>query len=444
MRSSAVLRWATLVAGAVLLLPACGGDDGGDDGDRAGDGGGDGGPVELTFWAWAPGIEQVVDLWNQQNPDIQVTVNQQDAGDALVTKVVTAIRAGSGAPDLMQAEYQALPTLVASDALADISGALGDDVAGEFPDGIWSQVTLGGDAVYAVPQDSGPMMFYYREDVFAELGIEVPTTWDEYADAARAVRAARPDAYLGTFSSGDPGWFAGLTQQAGASWWGIDGDAWSVAVDDEPARRVAEYWGGLVEEGVIDNKPMYTPEWNTALNDGTQVGWVSAIWAPGVLAGNAADTAGLWRMAPLPQWDENDPGTGTWGGSSTAVTSQSEHVEASVEFLTWLNTSEEAVTALVREGGLYPASQTYQETALAEPPEFFAGQPDFYDVAAQVTETVRPFTYGPNVNVAYNTYNDAFATAAEARTAQAFLDALAAIQEATVDDLVDSGFTVAE
>src|SRR5699024_2325578 len=44
-------------------------------------------PIELTFWTWAPGIEDVVDLWNQQNPDVQVVVSRQDAGDAAVTKI---------------------------------------------------------------------------------------------------------------------------------------------------------------------------------------------------------------------------------------------------------------------------------------------------------------------------------------------------------------------
>src|SRR5690625_6233854 len=56
-------------------------------------------PIELTFWTWAPGIEDVVDLWNQQNPDVQVVVSRQDAGDAAVTKLLTAVRAGNGAPE---------------------------------------------------------------------------------------------------------------------------------------------------------------------------------------------------------------------------------------------------------------------------------------------------------------------------------------------------------
>lgn len=401
-------------------------------------------PVQLTFWTWAPDIEKVVDLWNAEHPGIQVEVNKQDGGDPAVTKLLTAIEAGSGAPDVMQAEYQKIPQLVSGEALADISGELSDQTAGHFAAGVWDAVTLGSDAVYAVPQDSGPMQFYYRADIFEKHGLEVPSTWDEYAEVARELHEKDPDAYLGTFSANDAGWFTGLTQQAGASWYGIEGDAWSVDIDSPEVTEVAEFWGGLVEEGVIDNKPMYTPEWNQGLNDGTQVGWLSAIWAPGVLEGNAPDTAGKWEMAPMPQWEEGAAATGAWGGSATAVTSQSEHPAEAAQFIEWLNTDPEAVQALVDESGLYPADIPGSETALTEPPAFFSNQEDFYDVAAETAKTTQPFTYGPNINVAYSAYNDEFAKATEAKSADAFVEAVSAMQEATVADLKNSGFSVAE
>lgn len=400
-------------------------------------------PIKLTYWAWAPNLDKVVDIWNEANPDIQVTVAKQDGGDPAITKLLTAIQAGSGAPDLIQAEYQKIPTLVASDALADMADSVGDDVAEEFPDAVWDSVTLGGDAVYAIPQDTGPMMFYYRDDIFTELGLTVPSTWEEYAETARALRAADPTKFLGTFSANDAGWFAGLSQQADAEWWSVDGDAWAVGIDEKPTQTVAEYWGELVAEGVIDNKPMYTPEWNAGLNDGTQVGWLGAVWGPGVLQGNAPDTAGRWKAATLPTWG-GEASNGNWGGSSTAVTSQTEHVEAATAFATWLNTDPEAVAALVEQTGIYPAATEAAATVLTEAPDFFSNQPDFYDVAADAAESVAPFTYGPNVNVAFSAYNDEFAKAAEAKSVDAFRDAVSAMQKITVDDLKSNGFTVAE
>ena len=441
MRLTRTSKLAAAVTVSVLLASACGSGD--SDAAASGSESGDAGPVKLNYWTWAPNMEKVVELWNAEHPDIQVTVNKQDGGDPAVTKLLTAIKAGKGAPDVMQAEYQKLPTLVSADALADLSDVVEDDVSSAFSEGTWDAVTLGTDAVYAVPQDSGPMFFYYREDVFKELGIEVPTTWEQYADAARKVHASNPQRYLGTFSSSDAGWFTGMAQQAGASWWGIDGEQWSVDIDDEATQQVASYWGGLVQEGVIDNKPMYTPEWNAALNNGNQVGWLSAIWGPGVLEGNAKNTAGKWKMAQMPQWDASDPATGAWGGSATAVTTQSEHPEQAAEFVTWLNSDPKAVEALVKESNLYPAASAGQE-ALTTPPAFFSNQPDFYEVAAEGAPTLNPFTYGPNVNVTYNTYNDAMGKAAEARKQEQFLTGLETMQTTTVQDMEKSGFKVAK
>jgi multiple sugar transport system substrate-binding protein len=405
-------------------------------------GGASSGPVNLTYWTWAPNMDKVAAIWNTSHPDIQVTVNKQDGGDAAVTKLLTAIKAGSGAPDVMQAEYQKLPTLVSANALADISGDGGSAAKKEFTSSAWNAVTLGGSALYAIPQDTGPMMFYYRTDIFSKLGLTVPKTWDEYAADAKAIHAADPTQYLGTFSSGDPGWFSGLTQQAGASWWSISGKAWGVNVDSAAAQKVAKYWGDLVQEGVIDNNPMYTPAWNAALNTGKQVGWVSAVWGPGVLAGNAADTKGKWAAAPLPQWNASSPSDGNWGGSSTGVTTQSKHPKEATEFAVWLNTNPTAIKALVADAAIYPADVNATKIALTTPPDFFSTQSDFYDIAAAASKTVAPFTYGPNVNVAYSAYTDEFAKAAQSKDSAQFLTALSNVQTTTRADLVKSGFTV--
>ncbi len=429
-----LIRVAGALAAVLLAATGCSGDDG--DGKAAG------GKADLTYWSWAPGMDKVVEGWNATHPDIQVTVNKQDGGDAAVVKLLTAIKAGSGAPDIMQAEYQKIPTLVSADAIADIAEQAGS-LKAKFPESVWNSVTLGSEAVYGVPQDSGPMMFFYRSDVFDKLGIAAPTTWEQYAEAARKVHAADKKQYLGTFSAADPGWFTGLAQQAGASWWGVKGDAWSVAIDDPATQKVASYWGGLVQEGVIANSPMYTPDWNAALNDGTQVGWLGAVWGPGVLEGNAASTKGKWKAAPLPQWDAADPANGNWGGSATSVTTQSKHKAQAAEFVAWLNTDPAAVKALAGTANVYPAVSDAATTALTSPPAFFADQKDYYTIAAEAAKVTNPFTYGPNVNVAFSAYNDAFGKAAESKQAANFPAALTTMQKTTAEDMKNSGFKIA-
>ncbi|MGW0615790.1 ABC transporter substrate-binding protein [Streptomyces sp. NPDC002788] len=424
------------VALGATTLAACNSDSEGKD--SAGSG-----PVSLTYWAWAPGTDKAAEIWNKENPDIQVTVRKQASGDDLVTKIITAAKADK-TPDLVQAEFQAIPTLVSNDVLTDIADEV-KDAEDKFSPGVWQQVTLGTDSAYAVPQDSGPLMFFYREDLFKKYGLTVPTTWDEFAQTARKLKEEDPSKALTTFSSNDAGLFAGLAQQAGAKWWTAEGQKWKVAIDDAATKKVADFWGGLVEEGAIDNQPMYTPAWNKALNTGQQIAWVSAVWAPGTLTTGAPDTAGKWAMAPLPQWSKGENATGSWGGSSTGVTTDSKHKEAAAKFATWLNTDQDAIAAMAKDGSIYPAATAAQTSdALSKAPEFFSNQPDFYAKAAEIAKTTAPSAWGPNVNVAYTTYKDAFSKAAKAKSKDAFASALIAMQADTVADMKKQGFEVAE
>ncbi|HEX8344746.1 MAG TPA: sugar ABC transporter substrate-binding protein [Actinoplanes sp.] len=422
-----------LAAGLTAACSSDGGDAGTTDPKPAG-------KVALTFWSWVPNIDKAVAAWNSANPDIQVTLSKQAGGGDTLTKLLTAAKAGNP-PDLAQVEYQSLPTLVSNDVLADISKDTGS-LKDKFAEGVWQQVTLGTDAVYAVPQDSGPMMFYYRADQFTKYGLTVPKTWDEFAEAARTLRKKSPKQYMTTFSAKDPGWFAGLSQQAGGSWWGVDGESWKVSVNDAATRKVADYWSGLVSEGAVDDQPMYTPEWNKALNDGTLIAWPSAIWAPGVLAGNAPATKGKWAMAPMPQWTAGENKTGNWGGSSTGITEASKNKAAAVKFVSWLNTDPAATEILIKESAIYPAARDAQSSpALQAPPAFFAEQKDFYPLAKTIAEGASGFVWGPNVNVTYDTYMDAFAKAITAK--KPFSGALDTMQAATVADMKKNGFTVA-
>ncbi|GAA1512325.1 extracellular solute-binding protein [Sphaerisporangium rubeum] len=396
------------------------------------------GPVTLTYWTWVPNMDKIAAVWNQANPGIKVTVSKQAGGDDASAKFLTAAKAGNP-PDLVQAEYQHLPSFVAAGAVADIAAEAGP-AKGEFSPGQWGLVTLGTEGAYAIPQDSGPMMLYYRKDLFEKYGIEVPKTWDEYAEAARTVRSKDREVYLGTFSSKDPGAFAGLAQQAGAQWWSISGEAWKVGIDDAATRKVADYWGGLVKEGVIDDMPYFTPEWNKALNDGTLLTWPSAVWGPGVLSANAPKGEGKWAVAPLPQWSAGENVSGFWGGSSTAVAEKSPNRAAAVKFATWLNTDPQALRLLIDEGSVYPASAEGQ-AAMTEPPAYFSGQPDFWQQVQAISATARGFTFGPNVNVTYNAFKDAFDKALRDRSP--FADAVRVMQESTVADMRKSGFQLA-
>jgi multiple sugar transport system substrate-binding protein len=397
------------------------------------------GPVILRYWSWAPNIAKIVDVWNAQNPDVQVEVNTSTGSNDIVAKLSAAKEAGT-LPDLSNTSYENLPNLVVNGIAADITDVMAD-YKDEITPAAWNLTTFD-DVNYAVPQGTGPMFLYYRTDLFEAAGIEVPTTWDEYAEAARTLHAANPDSYLATFPANDAQLFGALTQQAGGSWWSNDGGEWTVDVDGEAGTKVAEYWNGLLDEGVVATFKTFTPEWQAALANGTIASWLSAVWAPPLIAQNAPDTAGLWGAVRIPQWDAAEPKSGVVGGSGTVVTTATAHPEEAREFAIWLNNSEDALNAYIENASIWPANLEGRKlpALAAAAPTSLKDPSGFYELAAEIDEETVPVTFGPNVAAAYSAFNDAFSAAIT--DGEPLTEALAKVQAAVVADMDKLGYTV--
>ncbi|WP_456847601.1 ABC transporter substrate-binding protein [Cellulomonas sp. P5_C6] len=434
---SRLLTAVGVVAATSLALVGCSSGAG----DDAGSGESAAGPVTLQYWAWGTAQDPLVDAWNKAHPDIQVKHTDAGGGTDSSAKLLTATRAGN-APDLSVVEYQTLPAMIVGDVAADITKYVGDDVKKSFTDSTWGLTTFN-DAIYGVPQDVGPMAFVYNKARLDALGVKVPTTWAEFKTAAEAVHTADPSTYLATFNTTEFGFFAGMAQQAGAKWWSVDGDTWTVGIDDEASKEVADYWQDLIDNDLIKVEDLLTPQWNQEVNAGQILSWPSALWAPGVIYGVAPDMAGQWAMAPLPQWTPGDTAVAYQGGSAVVVTTSSKHPKEAAEFAAWINSSDEGA-GIQLDTGQYPAStlgQTKAETSA--PPVLMPQQTDFWKLASSIAaDTIPSITWGPNVNVASSAFQDAMAKAVENGTP--LRDALTATQKVVVDDMKTTGFTVNE
>jgi multiple sugar transport system substrate-binding protein len=367
------------------------------------------GKVDLSFTSWIPGIETVVDMWNKENPDIQVKVQTGPNGNGGTYKNFFNQLSAGNAPDLGQIEYDALPNFRVQDGLTDLGSCKNvADSKDQFIDWTWNQVTFGEDtSIYAIPQDTGPMAMYYRADLFEAAGIPVPTTWDEYAAAATKIR--EQGGYITNFPQNDVNWFAGLVWQADGEWFTNDGDAWDVSLTSPESEKVADYWQGLIAGDLVSKVPAWTDEWNNAYNTGSDWTWISAVWGANSISSGAPDTAGKWAVAPMPQWESGDTAAGNWGGSSTAVLKGSEHPYEAAQFALWLNTDPEALTALNKEANLYPATKDGLDLpVLSEGVEFYGNQP-IYDTFAEAANQTNPdFTWGPTMTQTYSDVADGF------------------------------------
>lgn len=399
-----------------------------------------GGKVTLTYVNWDGGMQAVVDEWNKANPDIQVKLSKPSGtGYTLYNKLITNNKAGTN-PDVTEVEYQALPALIANKVVVPIDKYVGD-LSSDFSKSTLNQVQFEG-KTYGVPQNVCPMVFFYRKDIWDSLGLTPPKTWDEYAQDAAKIHAADPKKFIGNFTAADPGWFAGLAQQAGANWWTTSGDTWTVAINDAASKKVADYWAGLVDQGVVSPEPNWSAQWNTDMNNGTLVGWVGAQWAPNQLPSIAKDTAGKWQAVALPAWTAGDTTVGIWGGETEAVTANSKHPAEAAKFVKWMNSSKEGVASLITNVQVFPASIPNQSAPeLKTPPPFMSNQPDYNALMAEAAKGVRTFDiWGPNANVTFDSYSNAFGAALQNKTSLSA--ALDTMQSATVADMKKVGFKV--
>ncbi|MEU3862142.1 sugar ABC transporter substrate-binding protein [Streptomyces sp. NPDC028722] len=424
MREHTSLATRCMVGSAVLALMVVTGSDGGGGGVKDGAGSTSckpaSGKVALDYWSWVPGMQKAVDLWNQQNPEIQVKLKTTPAGNAgTYQNLSNALKAGK-APDLGQIEYDSLASFRLKDGLRDIASCPGVKDSGQkFADWTWSQVQFGAggrDGVWAVPQDTGPMALFYRKDVFDKLGLKAPTTWDEYAKDARRLKKAGK--YITHFSQTDPNWFTGLLWQNKATMFERKGDSWKVTVDRPESRQVAEYWQKLIDDKLVATDLQgFSPALYKAWNDGEVVTWISAAWGYSTIRDNAKSTSGKWAVAPMPQWQPGEQQAGNWGGSTTAVLGGSKHPAEAAKFALWLNTDPKALEILNREGGLYPAAKAGASLPALKQPVDFYGKQKIFDVFAQASGNVDTnFTWGPTMTDTYRYLSDGTAGVIGGRT----------------------------
>jgi multiple sugar transport system substrate-binding protein len=397
--------------------------------------------VTLTFWSWVPHLNEAVSLFNKSHPDIQVKVVNVGQGGTEYTKLRTALKAGKGAPDVVQIEFQYVPTFTTIKGLADLSqygaGAIGKD----YVPWTWAQVS-DGSKVWAIPQDSGPMGLLYRKDILAKYGIAVPRTWAEYAAAAIKLHRADPKSYLTNFAANDGGWITGLLWQAGSRPFTVDGTTVQIRIDDAAALRVANFWEKLVRSGAVATTPDFTNQWYTGLNKGTYASWVTAAWGPVFLSGLAAKTSGNWRAAPMPQWTAGANVSANWGGSTSAVTARSSHPKEAAEFAIWLNHNATAVHTLDTKNFLFPVltseltSSGFKNASLP----FYGGQKVNQVFIASSSKVDLRFKWSPFQDYVYSQLQEQLGLAAQGK--QSFAAALHKVQERVVSFAKEQGFTV--
>jgi multiple sugar transport system substrate-binding protein len=365
-------------------------------------------PTTLNYWTWVPSIQDEIALFEKKYPAIKVNVVNAGQGLPQYQKLRTALKAGSGFPDVAQVEFQSVSTFSITKDLLDLRPYGAAQVMSKFTDSAVSQVTGGQGQIWAYPQDTGPLEMLYRKDIFDKYGIAVPKTWDEFAAAAQKLHAAAPDVAMTNLASGQGVAYMGLLWQAGAKPHTLTGDdSIDINFTDDASRKVADYWTALNRTGAITTDADFTDAWYQGLARGKYATWITGSWAPAFLQSNAASSAGKWRVAKLPQSAAGENYNGGWGGSTIAVMAKSPNAIAAAKLAEFLGSDPHVALMYTTKQQLFPATKATFESAEWKnaTPSFYGGQ-KVNEVGVEASNEMRPFSWSPFQDQIYSYWQD--------------------------------------
>ncbi len=196
------------------------------------------------------------------------------------------------------------------------------------------------DAVYGLPVTQNFCMMFYRTDIFEEMGLEVPTTWDEFFKTVRILQRSNLQVGVPVPSGtllGNYDLFTAFLYQNGGS---IMNEAGTAAVLDAPeAIEAFTTWTNLfVDMGLPLSYDFYsrfrTGEMPMAIQSYTQYN---------LLMTSAPDITNLWKMVALPGTLREDgmiDRSIMSGGTACGISSGCEYPEAAWEFIKWWTSAE--------------------------------------------------------------------------------------------------------
>jgi len=234
---------------------------------------------EVAFWTThtppdLEALQAIVDAFNGENPDVQVTLTQKVGGETDTTTLMTAVRGGVG-PDVYMLDRFIVAQRASEGVLQDLS-EFGADLSGYIPFA-QAEATFQG-APFALPFDTDARALFYNIGMLQEAGIDPaeldidngPITWDRLAELANQLNETDAD---GNFTRMG---YAGYTQQ---EWHYTYGFAFGGTFFDEAACEVTPDNEGVVagHQWLYDYVAALDPQKVNAFAGPQRVGVVPAV-----------------------------------------------------------------------------------------------------------------------------------------------------------------------
>ncbi|WP_159502036.1 extracellular solute-binding protein [Microbacterium sp. 18062] len=342
---------------------------------------------DATAWPITGGVHEQLwtysfDAWNEQNPDSPID-DEFFANDAFKERIRTSIGAGTDPTLIFNWAGGALQDYVDGGNVVDITEGTSDLIDRVLPSVAQAGIIDG--KVYAVPNaQSQPVMLYYNQELFDEVGVEPPTSWSELLEVVQEFN----DAGIAPFSVAGQSrwpylmWIQYLTDRIGGPevfQAVLDGeaDAWS----DPAILQALAYIQDLVEAGgFVDGYGSVSADANADLAlvyTGRAAMLLQGSWVYSTFTADAADWVGDGNLGttvfPAVEGGAGDPAnivgnpSNYWAVSANATEEQKETV---TRYLNELVFDEDYTTFLIEGGGVPPIAGIEDQLAAQDDADF--------------------------------------------------------------------------
>ena len=366
---------------------------------------------KLTIWVQQANQDvfekTILPDFQAEYPDIEIEwVNYPPA--EVANQMTIAIQGGSGGPDLGITENASFAKLVELDGLMDLTQRMEP-----YKDQMNQPALVEGSKegkIYTIPWDIGPVVTFYRRDIFEAAGLptepdevtELLATWDDYLATCETIKEETGMLCFALNKANNYGdVYLNMLWQQDLDLYSDDGE---VLVDGpayvETLNKLGEFWSS----DVVSDELEWTDNWYAILNASMDDETVKPVATIPIAAwmGNflktwvAADQSGNWGVAKMPAYTAGGTRAANQGGSSAFIPANSSNPEAAWAFVEFMFLRNDNMIKLFEFSDYFPANAaTYDDPLFQQPDDYFGGQATRLVYAEAANEIPVANQYGP-------------------------------------------------
>lgn len=345
----------------VMGLCACGGNDK-TDGASEGSGGTDkkdSGKKVVTLWETLAESEQetyqkYVDEFNAQSDTVEVQLVYMPPENFNTQVAVGNLSSEMG--DILRVDNPNTVGFAASGVLADLTEYYNDWEEADFFEGPIGSATYE-DKIYGVPAESNCIALYYNKTMLEEANVEVPTTWSELKDAAKALSTDGCSGFAMSAHASEEGAF-----QYVPFLWSLERDV--TKLGSEKGIEALTFLNGLVQDGSMSLDCLNYTQADAAKQfaAGNCAMMINGPWNVSVVKEDNPELD--FGIALLPKADDGEYAS-CLGGENLCISANAD-VEACWEFISWFCSKEVNERYVMDMGKFSPRADADKDAMYAD------------------------------------------------------------------------------